>query len=69
MTKNPKTISPDRSFVQALGVMHEGRFRHLPVTEDGRPVGMISVRDAFGPELEAFIYELLRQEQVSQILA
>ncbi|MGA0025072.1 MAG: CBS domain-containing protein [Burkholderiales bacterium] len=69
MTKNPKTISPDRSFVQALGVMHEGRFRHLPVIEDGRPVGMISVRDAFGPELEAFIYELLRQEQVSQILA
>lgn len=69
MTKNPKTITPDRSFVQALAVMHEGRFRHLPVTEDGRPVGMISVRDAFGPELEAFIYELLRQEQVSQILA
>lgn len=69
MTKNPKTITPDRSFVQALGVMHEGRFRHLPVIEDGRPVGMISVRDAFGPELEAFIYELLRQEQVSQILA
>ncbi|MGE0559171.1 MAG: cyclic nucleotide-binding/CBS domain-containing protein [Burkholderiales bacterium] len=69
MTKNPKTISPDRSFVQALGVMYEGRFRHLPVTEDGRPVGMISVRDAFGPELEAFVYELLRQEQVSQILA
>ena len=69
MTKNPKTISPDRSFVQALGAMHEGRFRHLPVTEDGRPIGMISVRDAFGPELEAFVYELLRQEQVSQILA
>lgn len=69
MTKNPKTMTPDRSFVQALAAMHEGRFRHLPVTEDGRPVGMISVRDAFGPELEAFVYELLRQEQVSQILA
>lgn len=69
MTSNPRTVQPNRSFAQALSIMHEGRFRHLPVTEDGRPIGMISVRDAFGPELEAFVYELLRQEQVSQILA
>lgn len=69
MTKDPRTIPPDRLFVQALSIMHEGRFRHLPVIEDGRPIGMISARDAFGPELEAFVYELLRQEQVSQILA
>jgi hypothetical protein len=41
----------------------------LPVVEDGRLIGMISVRDAMGPELEAFVYEMLRQEQVSQILA
>jgi CBS domain-containing protein len=69
MTQNPKSISPDQPFEHALAMMHEGRFRHLPVTENGRPVGMISVRDALGPELEAFVYELLRQEQVSQILA
>ena len=69
MTKNPQSITPDRSFVQALGMMHEGRYRHLPVVENGRPVGMVSVRDAFGPELEAFVYEILRQEQASQILA
>ena len=69
MTKNPQSIAPDRSFVQALAMMHEGRYRHLPVVENGRPVGMVSVRDAFGPELEAFVYEILRQEQASQILA
>lgn len=69
MTQNPKSISPDQPFEHALAMMHEGRFRHLPVTENGRPVGMISVRDALGSELEAFVYELLRQEQVSQILA
>jgi CBS domain-containing protein len=69
MTTNPQTISPDRSFAHALGFMREGRFRILPVVEDGRPIGMISVRDAMGPELEAFVYEMLRQEQVSQILA
>ena len=69
MTQNPKSISPEQPFEHALAMMHEGRFRHLPVTENGRPVGMISVRDALGSELEAFVYELLRQEQVSQILA
>ena len=69
MTKNPQSIAPDRSFVQALAMMHEGRYRHLPVVENGRPIGMVSVRDAFGPELEAFVYEILRQEQASQILA
>ena len=69
MTTNPQIISPDRSFAHALGFMREGRFRILPVVEDGRPIGMISVRDALGPELEAFVYELLRQEQVSNILA
>jgi len=69
MTRNPRTITPERSFAHALGFMHEGRFRHLPVVEDGRPIGMISARDALGSELESFVYELLRQEQVSQILA
>lgn len=69
MTAKPQSISPDRPFAHALAMMHDGRFRHLPVIENGRPIGMISVRDALGPELEAFIYELLRQEQVSQILA
>lgn len=69
MTANPQSITPDRPFAHALAQMHEGRFRHLPVVENGCPIGMISVRDALGPELEAFVYELLRQEQVSQILA
>jgi CBS domain-containing protein len=69
MTANPKCITPDQSFAYALTVMHDGRFRHLPVVKDGWPIGMLSVRDALGPELEAFVYELLRQEQVSQILA
>lgn len=69
MTRNPQTIHPDKPFAHALEMMHEGGFRHVPVVENGRPVGIVSVRDALGPELEAFVYELLRQEQVGQILA
>lgn len=69
MTRDPRTIHPDKPFAQALEMMHEGGFRHVPVVENGRPVGIVSVRDALGPELEAFVYELLRQEQIGQILA
>jgi CBS domain-containing protein len=69
MTRNPQTIHPDKPFADALHVMYEGGFRHVPVVEDGRPVGMISARDALGPELEDFIYELLRQNQAEDILA
>ncbi len=69
MTHNPRTISPDATFNAALELMHEGRFRHVPVVEDGVPVGMVSVRDAMGSELQTFVYELLRQDQMSQVLA
>ena len=34
------------------------------VVEDGRLVGVVSARDALGPELEDFIYALLRQQQM-----
>lgn len=69
MTRNPQVIHPDKPFVEALHLMYEGGFRHVPVVEDGRPIGMISARDALGPELEDFIYELLRRNQAEDILA
>lgn len=69
MTANPQTIGPDAGFTHALQMMHEGRYRHLPVVEDGRVIGIVSVRDALGPELEAFVYEMLRQDQIGEVLA
>ncbi len=69
MTHNPQTISPDKHFAQALQMMHEGSFRNVPVVENGRPVGIVSVQDALGPELEAFVYELLLKNHVSEVLA
>src|SRR5512145_1996480 len=49
MTRNPKTVSPEKPFLHALQAMHEGGFRHLPVVEDDRLLGIVSVRDALGP--------------------
>jgi CBS domain-containing protein len=67
MTLNPQTIHPDKPFEDALHIMHASSFRHVPVVEDGRPVGMVSARDALGPELEAFIHALLRQSRIADI--
>src|ERR671929_1395265 len=36
MTPNPRTIDPNAGFTLALQMMHDGRFRHLPVVENGR---------------------------------
>ena len=69
MTPAPQTVHPDDPFVRALHLMHAGGFRHVPVVEDGKLLGMVSARDALGPELEDFVYALLRQEQAHDILA
>jgi predicted transcriptional regulator len=55
--------------VQALQLMYDGGFRHVPVVENERLFGVVSARDALGPELESFVSELLRQEQVNEVLA
>ena len=68
MSANPRTISPDRPFGHALHMMHEGGFRHVPVVEEGKPVGVVSARDALGPELEAFVSELGEREHIFEVL-
>jgi len=70
MTPDPQTVNPDETFARALHMMHAGGFRHVPVVENGRPIGMVSARDALGQELEDFVYALLQKEhQVGSILA
>jgi CBS domain-containing protein len=45
MTKAPKTISRDATAVEALRLMWDCGFRHLPVTEKGRAIGLVRRRD------------------------
>ncbi len=46
MTADPETVAPDDRLAMALHKMDIGGYRHLPVVEeDGRPVGLVSVRD------------------------
>ncbi|HKW73656.1 MAG TPA: CBS domain-containing protein [Candidatus Dormibacteraeota bacterium] len=48
MTRNPKTITPDTDGEDALRIMLDNGFRHLPVVENGKIVGMVSMRDLAG---------------------
>lgn len=64
MTAAPKTIAPDKSFGYALLVMHENGFRHLPVIENGKLVGVVSARDALDPDLEEFVSESDRRKHI-----
>jgi len=45
MTANPETVGGDDTLNFALHKMDAGGYRHLPVTTDGVPLGVISVRD------------------------
>ncbi len=45
MTPRPVTIDPSSPLSKALLLMYEHDFRHLPVVDDGRLVGIVSDRD------------------------
>jgi CBS domain-containing protein len=45
MTANPETLTNKDSLAFALHKMDVGGYRHLPVLTDGKPTGMVSVRD------------------------
>jgi CBS domain-containing protein len=63
MTKTPHTVEPDQPFGYALLVMQENGFRHLPVIQDGKPIGIVSSRSALDPELEDFVSEASRRKR------
>ena len=45
MTRGPETIEPDEPAEHAAVLMIHGGFRHLPVVEEGKVVGILSIRD------------------------
>ena len=45
MTSDPITISPETSAAEAAQTMLDNGFRHLPVVEGERAVGIVSIRD------------------------
>lgn len=65
MTRDPLTIEPSRRSIDALRMMWDGGFRHLPVVESGSIRGVVSRGDFKGVEidrhdLEQHLWESIR---------
>lgn len=50
MTAGPDTVGPGTTAIEALRLMQDGGYRHLPVVTDGDVLGVVSRRDFHGAE-------------------
>ena len=57
MTREISTCSPDDGIDRLMRQMTEGRLRHLPVVEDGRMIGIISIGDVVKHRLQELEHE------------
>lgn len=64
MTSEPQTVDPNKTFGYALLMMHENGFRHVPVVENDKLIGIVSSRNALDPDLEEFVAEAQRRKHI-----
>jgi CBS domain-containing protein len=57
MTPHPVTLTPQSRAIDAIKAMNNGDFRHIPVTENGSILGVISRGDFQGMEFEDFDWD------------
>src|SRR5260370_11768531 len=58
MTKNPVTVPPDVTAHYCMEIMTEGRFRHLPVVDNGRVVGVLSIGHLVQAVIECQLHKI-----------
>ncbi len=54
MTREVETCGPDDDIASLMERMTTGKFRHLPVLEQGRLIGLISIGDVVKQRVEEF---------------
>ncbi|MBN9669449.1 CBS domain-containing protein [Roseibium aggregatum] len=64
MTVNVEVCAPDDPLISVLRRMTEGRFRHMPVVEDGSLAGMVTIGDVVNYRLTELEYEALQLKQL-----
>jgi len=57
MTSDVKTCAPDMRVNDLMQVMTTGRFRHMPVLDDGRLVGIVSIGDVVKHRMNELEFE------------
>jgi CBS domain-containing protein len=59
MTSRVRTVAEDATIDEVMQTMTEGRFRHMPVVEEGRLVGIVSIGDIVKRHVNAIDTERL----------
>ena len=59
MTARVQTVGEDATIDEVMQTMTDGRFRHMPVVEDGRLVGIVSIGDIVKRHVNAIDTERL----------
>jgi CBS domain-containing protein len=54
MTKDPETLQGNQTIACALNKMSVGGYRHIPIVERGKAVGVVSIRDLVDFLVELF---------------
>ena len=62
MTPNPDTVAPNDSALEALRRMSERGYRHLPVVDGERMVGIVSIRDLYNAVNKELAEDLQQRE-------
>ncbi len=57
MTSNVRTCGSTSSLDEVRAIMTEGRFRHLPVVDDGKLVGVVSIGDIVKNHIDQVEFE------------
>jgi CBS domain-containing protein len=57
MTANPTTVGEEAEIDELMQLMTAGRFRHLPVVEGDRLVGLVSIGDIVKHHVDALNFE------------
>jgi len=57
MTTQVTTCGRSSTIEEVMGLMTEGRFRHVPVCEDGRLIGLVSIGDVVARRIATVVAE------------
>ena len=66
MTRSVTTCAPGDAVVDLAAIMTTGRFRHLPVVDGGRLVGIVSIGDLVKARIDLLETE---REQLQSYIA
>jgi CBS domain-containing protein len=65
MTRRPQTMPPGRTAIEALRLMRDGGFRHVPVVDDELLLGVVSHGDFRGLEHDRIDVETSFWERIA----